>query len=430
MQPDTFFNTWDSFLYNYHLYYRNLSQKGKERFMKRVESVLNNTIIIGKEELELNEQIEILVVANLVQLTFGLKQFWLYGYEYIYIYPDEFTIEATGQTVGGSTYNNKIISLSWKNFALDHLRPKDGKNISFAQYALALIRTVLNGKRFDLSFGSYLDTWFDIIKKESANKTDMEAVNNLSNNNDDLAFVFAKCTELFFEKPELFKKELPSSYAHFCLLLNQDPLNAQEDYAYNRNRLNKVTLKEPLPPFITKNYKYKTWHWSYNLAFFGFAICPMILYFLTDNILINTFQIITTIIAIGFVIAIVFYYPLKKAGLYNNPILLTLNSLFGIAPCLITLYLILNSIYGYPSTRQISRHKIASYYQTHSIRYANGISTTFNFSDSFLTDYPKARTFESFEEQTFRVATLFNGAEYEIRTGLLGLPILINRKLY
>ncbi len=313
---------------------------------------------------------------------------------------------------------------------MDHLMRKQGKNTSFAQYALALVRTVLNGKKFDLGFGSYLDTWYEIIKKESAFKSENDDVDSLAKSNDDLAHVFSKCVELFFEKPETFKKELPASYAHLCLLLNQDPLNITEDYAYNRTRLNKSTLKEPLPPFITKNYKYKTWHWSYNLAFFGFAICPMILYFLIENILITPAQIIITIVAIGIIATFIFYLPLKRVGLYSNPVLLFLNNLIGAAPCLITGYLLINNLYGYPFTAKVTRHKIASYYQTQSSRSSSGISTTFNYSDNFLVDYPKARTFELFDKKTLPVATLFNGVEYEIRNGLLGLPILIDRKLY
>ncbi len=430
MKEDSFFELWDKFLYDYNLYYRNLSDKGRVRFVKRVESIYDNTKIVGREGLEINEPIKILVVANLVQLTFGLKHFWLYGYEYIYIYPDAFFIESTGQTVKGSTYNDKIISLSWRDFALDHLRQKDGQNISFAQYALALVRTVYNGKNYDLSFGSYLDVWFDIINKESIVKIDPTGQPEKEPDSEELPSTFARCAELFFEKPELFRKELPTSYAHFCLLLNQDPLNITDDYKYDRNRLNKANLKEMLPEFISKNYKYKTWHWSFNLCFFGFAACPMIIYLLRDSLLVSVNQIAMTILAFGLVISIVFFPHLKKIGLYKNWILLLLNSLIGIAPCLITGYLLINSFYGYEFTTKVTRHKIASYYQDVEGKNQFGNPTTFNFSDDYLIDNPRARTFEQFEQRPLHIPTLFNGVEYETRNGLLGLPILINRKLY
>ncbi len=429
-KEETFFEIWDSFLYKYNLYYRNLSDKGRLRFVKRVESIYNNIIIIGKDELEINEPIKILVIANLVQLTFGMKHFWLYGYEYIYLYPDAFFIESTGETVSGSTFDDKIISMSWRDFALDHLKQKDSKNISFSQFALALVRTVYNGKKCDISFSSYLDIWFEIISRESRNKIKNDEKNVPEINYDELPETFAKCTELFFEKPELFKKEMPTSYAHFCLLLNQNPLNITEDYQYDRVHLNKGNLIEKLPEYISKNYKYKTWHWSYNLCFFGFAACPMIIYQFVDQLLVSVNQIYMTILAFGLVIPIVFYSSLKKMGLYKSWIFLLLNSLIGIAPCIITAYLLVNSLYGYEFSKKITRHKIAGYYKNYEDKNEFGDPTTFVLSDNYLIDNPRARTFDQFEYKPLKIPTLFNRVEYETRNGLLGLPILIRRKLY
>ena len=160
-----FFETWNAFLNNFQLYYRDLNNEGKIRFVSRVQSIYQNIDIIGKEGLEVTEEIKILVISNLVQLTFGLEKFWLYGYDYLYLYPDSFCVKTTQEPVAGSTFRSKIIALSWKDFAHDHLHAQDGKNISFLQFAKALIRSVLNGKNYDLKFGSYIEEWFLIIKK-------------------------------------------------------------------------------------------------------------------------------------------------------------------------------------------------------------------------------------------------------------------------
>jgi len=141
MKNQAFFDLWDSFLNNYHLYYRDLSDKGKKRFVNRVHSIYLNVDILGKEDLEITDEIRVLVISNLVQLTFGLKEFWLYGYDYINLYPEAFMVKSSGEAVAGSTYQTKIISLSWQDFAKDHLQAHSGKNISLAQYAQALVRT-------------------------------------------------------------------------------------------------------------------------------------------------------------------------------------------------------------------------------------------------------------------------------------------------
>jgi Mlc titration factor MtfA (ptsG expression regulator) len=426
-----FFQTWNDFLYKYHLYYRNLSEKGKLRFAKRVESVLNNVEIIGKESLEINDEIRILVISNLVELTFGLKEFWLYGYEYISLYPEAFFVKSKGDAVSGSTYQNKIISLSWQDFAMDHLHAKTGKNISLAQYALALVRTVFNGKHYDLKFGSYLDTWFEIIKKECAAKADGTSMQHLNENADDLPIVFSKCVEMFFEKPELFKRDLPNSYAHFCLLLNQNPLNIAEDYAYNREDLNKRNLYEPLPQSIPYNFKYKQWHWTYNFVFFGPTLCPMVLYFLHGALLVQPENIAIFITLAGIFMGIVLYEPLKRMDLFYNRWLLLANGIFGYSPCLVTFLLVINQIHGYSFSAKESKHKIASFYQkVQTNNQDNPQSITFNFSDEYLINYPKARTFESFDIPPTNTITLFNGVNYEIRNGLLGIPIITKRELY
>jgi Mlc titration factor MtfA (ptsG expression regulator) len=431
MKSSLFFETWDSFLDKYHLYYRNLDLEGKKRFIDRVQSIYTNVEIIGKEGLEVNEEIEILVVSNLVQLTFGLKEFWLYGYEYIYLYPEAFFIKSADQPVSGSTYQTKIIALSWKDFAIDHLHARDGHNVSLAQYAQALVRTVLNGKKYDLKFGSYLDTWFEIVKRECAAKADGKTIQHIGENQDDVTEVFSRCTELFFEKPDGLKKELPTTFAHLCLLLNQDTTNLAENYQYDKNRLSKRNVLKDLPNFIPINFKYKNWHWVYNIPFFGLTVCPMALYFITDELLIQTKLIVMVIVIVGIILGLLPYSYFKGLGLFKNKLLLLATGIAGFGPCLVTSFLFINQLYTYPFSSKISEHKIATFYQDkHYSNQTVSHSYTFVFSDEFLVDYPNARTFHEFKIKPNNPITIFNGVRYEIRNGLIGLPIIYNKETY
>lgn len=431
MKSQLFFETWDSFLDKYHLYYRNLNLEGKKRFVDRVQSIYLNVEIIGKEGLEVNDEIEILVVSNLVQLTFGLKEFWLYGYEYIYLYPEAFFVKTTDQPVAGSTYQTKIIALSWKDFAIDHLHARDGHNISLAQFAQALVRTVINGKKYDLKFGSYLDSWFEIVLRECAAKADGKTVQHIGENQDDVSEVFARCAELFFEKPEVLKKELPTTFAHLCLLLNQDTTNVFENYLYDKERLSKRNVLKDLPSHIHINYKYKNWHWVYNVPFFGLTVCPMVLFFISDNLLIQSKLIIFVILIVGLILGTLPYSYFTGIGLFKNRYLLLAASILGFAPCLVTTFLFVNQLYCYPFSSKISEHRIASFYQEK--QYSNQTVShtyTFVFGDEFLIDYPKARTFHEFKSPPNNPITLYNGVRYDIRNGLIGLPIIYNKETY
>lgn len=431
MKSDLFSTQWDSFLYNYHLYYRNLDETGKKRFSKRVSSILNNLVIIGKEGLQVTEEIKILVVANLVQLTFGLKNYWLYGYEYIYLYPEAFSLPNQTDSVAGSTYQQKIIALSWRNFAIDHLKANDGHNISLSQYAIALVQTVLNGKRYHPQFGSYLDTWFEIINKEIGLKTNKDGIRGLEATTENLIPTFAKCVELFFEKPAFFKKELPTSYAHFCLLLNQDPLNISENYAYQWQKLNKATLLSPLPKTIPIHYKYKDWHWLYNIPFFGIFCTPIILYHLTENLLVRTEHILIVMFLVGSVLALTFHKPLKQIYLFKNFGFLWLTAVLGFGPILVSGLLTINQIHGYAFSSNYSKHSIASFYLKEINNNPKELQQiVFNLSDDFLIDFPKARTFEIISQTPTNKLTFFNEIGYEIRHGLIGIPIVTKRELF
>ncbi len=431
MNVDLFSTQWESFLYDYHLYYRNLDQEGKKRFIKRVQSILKNLVIIGKEGLQVTEEIKILVVANLVQLTFGLKKYWLYGYEYIYLYPETFSLPNQTEAVAGSTYQQKIIALSWRNFAIDHLKANDGHNISLSQYALGLVQTVLNGNSYDSKFGSYLDTWFEIINKEIGLKTNKDGIGGIESTTENLKQTFAKCVELFFEKPAFFKKELPTSYAHFCLLLNQDTLNISENYAYNWERQNKINVLSPLPKLIPIHYKYKDWHWLYNLPFLGVFSTPLLVFYLTQNLLVRTEYILLVMFLVGSILAITFYKPLRQIYLYKNFGWLYLSAVLGFGPILVCGLLSINQIHGYAFSATYSKHPVASYYLKEMPNNPQEKQeVVFNFSDNFLIDFPKARTFDFNSQPLTNKLTFFNEIGYEIRHGLIGIPIVTKRELF
>ncbi len=431
MADKLFFDTWSAFLDNYHLYYRNLSHKAKLRFIKRVNSIYHNVDIIGKEGLEITEDIKVLVIANLVQLTFGLKEYWLYGYEYIHLHPAAFALPKSGELVKGSTYNTKIIALSWEHFAFDHLHPQFGRSVSLAQYALALLRTVFNGKQYDLHFGSYIDTWFEIIKNECELKANGSEYQRFNENSEDLSYVFSQCVELFFERPEILKKDLPTTYAHLCLLLKQDPANSFEDYKYDKEQLSKLKIISKLPKQVPIHFKYKSWHWLYNFSFFGLTLCPLVMFFQLDKLLIHVSDLFLFASVCSLIFSLLLYKPLKSIGIFDQYWVVFLNCFLGYVPCLITFLITLNNFGSLPGTAQKNKHEIITYYLSESyLNRERSNPVTFILRDDYLMDYPNARTFESFDKTPVNKHNFFNGIEYDMRKGLLGIPIIYSREFY
>ena len=137
------------------------------------------------------------------------------------------------------------------------------------------------------------------------------------------------------------------------------------------------------------------------------------------------------ILTTGFILGTLPYAYLKQIGLFNNRWLLLLCGLFGYGPCLVISYLFLNQLYSYPFTAKTTKHQIANFYTLE--QYSNksvSSAITFNFEDGFLANFPKARTFEKFTQSPKNPKTLFNGIEYEISHGLLGIPIITKQEFY
>src|ERR1043166_1428567 len=73
LKPDDFGRQWSGFLRQFHLYFRNLDDAGAERFLSRLKKLAEQILIIPKEGLALTDEIRIILLADLVQLTYGLN---------------------------------------------------------------------------------------------------------------------------------------------------------------------------------------------------------------------------------------------------------------------------------------------------------------------------------------------------------------------
>lgn len=431
ISDEIFFEKWDSFLYKFNLYYRNLNEEGRIKFNKRLKELASTILVVGKENLQITDEIKIILLSYIVQLTYGLKNFKLQGFEHIYLYPDEFFSKKSEESLKGATYTSKIIALSWRHFAEEYLQACDGNNVGLHQLALALSRTVSNGRNYDLSFGSYLDKWFEIASAETKQKANIANDFFADLNIEDRKQFFAKSVECFFEIPEQLRLKLPNTYAHLSLLLNQDLLNSSDNYSYKKERFNNLHLVSHLPQKIKKTFKYRDWHWSYNIVFLGLLLSPIFFYFLLHNVAINLQQLLYAIIIGGIVASGLFYSLFKEMELFTSYKLFLVYCMLGLAPVFLLISLSLNLFINYPE-KKISIHQIESvnrnYYYDSSGNAVALKSITFYFGDQFLNDFPFLRTFES-DEIPSGIISHHTQVLYEITTGLFGIPVIKNKKI-
>lgn len=413
------------FLNQYNLYYRNLSEKGRAKFVKRLQAQSEEVKVMGKG-ITLSTEQKMLLLSNVVQLTFGLKGHFLEGYEYIFVYPESFQLKGSSEEKEGVTYTSKIIVVSWRKFSEGHLIPGDGENIFLYQLAQALVQSVYNSYAFDQRFGSYMDTWYEVFKSELG--VEAHPLLQLCRN-DAVDHAFPRCVELFFEKPLEFIRQLPDTYAHLCVLLNQDTRNIDHDYAYERANFTSTYLKTPLPSKIKTLFKYNQFHWSMNTPFFGVMVAPVVFYILLSSIVIQ----VSTALLLSLLCSAIYFIAGRKyvsqRMIYKSKTGYAITCLLGFGPITLTLLMLLSLWINFNET--LSRHPVAEYERN--IYYNRGRSytktVTFYFADNFLQDYEEARTISTDDIPDGRVFNHPMMLEYRIATGFLGFKIIKHKHI-
>ena len=411
-------------LEKYNLYYRNLSQKGKLKFVNRVLSFEKEMAVIGKG-IQITDDMRLILYSYITQLTFGLKDYFLSGYDYINVYPDSFSLKNNDEFSDGVTYNNKIIGVSWKKFSEGHLLVADGENIFFYQLGMALVQTVKNRATFDQHFGSYLDNWFDVFTNERKGKN---IVLNIVDIHYEVDFVFAKLLEIFFEKPLTFQEELPNTFAHFCLLLNQNPLQIDQDYKYQKDFFNTENLIYKLPEKVKKIYKYNSSHWSYYLPIFTAILLFIFRFHVMENVIINWTEILSIVFVVSIFTSVILYKKVQEKSIYFNLLEFWIINLLGFVP--IAFLLLVTAGLWLNFNEQVTIHDIEKIDINEIQIRKRGMqieSFTFYFSDKFLNDYPITRTIDIANNEMFQNIQLPAQMKITICKGIAGFDMIKNK---
>lgn len=267
-------------------YYNNLSQDGKEKFLKRTLTFMFSTDFIGAGNFKVDDSIRVFISGAVVQLTFGLDEFNLESIIRIIIHEKEFKNKRTGIAYKGLTTGNGIMALSWKDVIAGYSEYSDGINLALHETAHALYVLLDADRKIDKRFMSYFDEWEKIASQEfqdiSNGKTGF--LRNYAKTNK--AEFFAVCVEHFFEQPALFEKNLPDIYNHLCFLLNQNPLENEKDYILLPERIAMINSSSattnPVPEKLKISYARRSWHWSFTASVIN-ALLFLVIFLLTYN---------------------------------------------------------------------------------------------------------------------------------------------------
>jgi len=208
-------------------YFGKLGDANKQRFLKRVYNFKK-----GKsfhfQGLNPSEEVEILISAAAVQVSFGLKNYRLPFFKEIYILSDAYqALNAKEMFIGHVSPSG--IYISWKHFVQGFANYNDGVNVALHEMAHAL-----HHENFIQETGIDWDFRQDFDKLPSIFGPLMtQAIIERRSYLRGYAFTnfhefWAVSVEYFFENPQELKDNLPQLFAILCDTLNQDPLHLDE----------------------------------------------------------------------------------------------------------------------------------------------------------------------------------------------------------
>jgi len=206
-------------------FYNRLNLKHQRIFEHRVACFIKDKYFIGREGLEVTEEMKVLISATAVMLTFGFRDFYIGLLGRIFIYPDEFYSRASEEYHKGE-FNPKLktLVLSWKDFRKGFENTNDKINLGIHEFAHAIHLNSM--KERDISSTIFSDS-FKELTDLLTNEEELRKALIASKYFRDYAFTnqfefLAVVIESFIESPYEFKSQFPAVYDKTKQMLNFD----------------------------------------------------------------------------------------------------------------------------------------------------------------------------------------------------------------
>ncbi len=175
-------------------------------------------------ELEKSEEIEVLVSAAAIQLTFGLKEYNYGFFEDIHVIRGAYTYGANTTPWAGHV-NHQGIYVAWDHVLKGYVTENDGYNVGLHEMAHAF--------EYELAFGNYahdhilkydFGTVNSIMKQKVIEQPDHPAGLFSRQGITNIHECWAESMEFFFEQPGRFRQYYPELYEAISELLKQNPV--------------------------------------------------------------------------------------------------------------------------------------------------------------------------------------------------------------
>ncbi|MCO6175301.1 zinc-dependent peptidase [Flavobacterium sp. NRK F10] len=203
-------------------FYAKLPVKQKRYFEHRVAKFIKQYPFYGKDGLEITDEIQVLIAATAIMLTFGMRRYLFDVIDKIIVYPDIYysTINDNYHKGEFNPAMNAIV-FSWKDFLEGYQISNDNLNLGLHEFGHVLHYQGL--KSTDTSSTIFSATYDEIIEqiRYPANhkrmvESDYFRIYAYTNEFEFIAVVL----EHFFETPDRFQAEFPQLYELVKTMIN------------------------------------------------------------------------------------------------------------------------------------------------------------------------------------------------------------------
>jgi len=204
-------------------FYANLSKTKKSYFEHRLVNFIQKKEFIGRDDLEITNEMKLLVGATATMLTFGMKTYLIEVLQRIIIYPEAFYSTISEANHKGE-FNPKLkaIVFSWKDFLEGYEIENDNLNLGIHEFTHAIhFNSLTNNSYSSKIFKRNFNALALFLSQNELLRKDLITSQYFR----DYAFTnqfefLAVLIENYIETPENFKSHFPNLYKKVKQLLN------------------------------------------------------------------------------------------------------------------------------------------------------------------------------------------------------------------
>lgn len=210
-------------LLNDFAFYTRLSSKHKRYFEHRVASFIKDKEFVGREALQVTQEMQLLISATAVMLTFGFRDYYIGLISTIFIYPETF-YSTVNDAYHKGEFNPRLeaLVLSWSDFKKGFHIKDDNLNLGIHEFTHAIHLNSL--KERDISSTLFSDSFKELTTLLAEEKSlrkellDSKYFRAYAYTNQ-FEFV-AVIIENFIETPQEFQSQFPEIYFKVKQMLN------------------------------------------------------------------------------------------------------------------------------------------------------------------------------------------------------------------